>query len=185
MLVVGYLLAKFEIEIFIRKQILTCYILFDIGTYLKKIERISLKKICIIGLISSAFLLSFNAYGQIEISKNIYTDPLFFILCSMCGFFATYFISSLINKINILKRIFGFIGSHTMSILILHFIAFKFISFLIILFKGDSINMLGMFPVTYKGGYVFILYTIFGIIISLLLDWFYKYIKKKVGFWDE
>ena len=124
---IGKFLISNEIEVlFIGVQFFTCYILFDIGRKFKLLK-LELNKIikCILLILSFVMLLILNKIGTIELSLNIYTRFRFFIAVSVLGWIFIYEISYFISKINVLNRIFEYIGKNTMPIVILHFIVFK------------------------------------------------------------
>ena len=187
-LLLGYYASINNINILMRKQILTCYILFDIGTYLKEFQGLKNKTYALIlACILGVTLYLLNGIGEIEISKNIYTSPIFFVLCSIMGYFLVYLISTYCQRISLLNTVFSYVGVHTMSILILHFVAFKFATLLLILIKHESILLLGRFPVAFKGEYYFIIYSVFGMVLPLIIERFWTDIfkKKKVGYKNE
>ncbi len=179
---IGKFLISHEIEVsIIGVQFFTCYILFDIGRKFKLLK-LELNEIIkgILLILSFIMLLIFNKFGTIELSLNIYTRFRFFIAVSVLGWIFIYEISYFISKINVLNKIFEYIGKNTMPIVILHFIVFKFVNLLgIIITKGD-ISLMSTFPVLFKGNAWWIMYTVFGVLVSLLLNEILKLIKSKI-----
>ena len=108
---------------------------------------------------------------------------LWLIVCSLLGIIMLLKICVLIEKYSpkILSGYLYFIGEHTLSILIGHFIAFKLVSLLLIWFNGMPIEMIGAFPTIEDNGYGinWILYTFVGINIPLIYVCMTDIIKKR------
>ena len=68
-----------------------------------------------------------------------------------------------------------------MPILILHFIAFKVINIIGVLILNQDKSLIARFPVAFKNNYIWIIYTISGIILPLYLNELSKYVKKRRG----
>lgn len=178
-LLFGYFLALKEINLkIINISVFTCYIFFDFGRNFKtfKIELSKYKRLLLL-LISFILLLILNNLGTIEISKNIYTNLTFYISVSIIGWIFVYELSYFFTKTNIIKNIFIYIGQNTMSILILHFFIFKIINFIGVIITKEDISLMSTFPVLFTGKYCWIIYTLFGIIIPIILEKILKILK--------
>ena len=177
LLLVGCYLSDIK---FINLSIFTCYILFYIGVNFKKYEkdRKHIIRIIII-LLSFVFLIILNKYGTIELSKNEYTNPIYFIIVSLLGWYLVYESSYYLSKIKSINNVLQYIGKNTMPILIFHFIAFKMINFIIVILLRQDYNLIGNFPVLYKHDYWWIIYTVFGIGIPLLINKIWITLKYK------
>ena len=178
---VGYYLSVKNINIkIIPLQVFTCYILFDFGRKFKNIKINYNNQIRIVILILSFILLIvFNQFGTIEISLNQYTNPLYFICVSIIGWIFIYESSYYIGKIKFIKNFIQYIGKNTMPILILHLVIFKFVNFFGIIILNMDLNLTGTFPLLFKEGYWWIIYTILGVAIPLLLNILIKLIINK------
>ena len=179
---IGKFLISNEITVLlIGVQFFTCYILFDIGRKfsLLKLELNSIIKSLLL-ILSFVLSLILNKLGTIELSLNIYTRFRFFIAVSILGWIFIYEISYFISKRNVLNRIFEYIGKNTMPIVILHFIIFKFVNLLGIIITNEDISLMSTFPVLFKQSAWWIVYTVFGVLVPLLLNEMLKLIKDKI-----
>ncbi len=134
-------------------------------------------------VIALALLLLNSLYGDIRIDSHRYVNPSFLLVNSFLGIYAIigiskYLVANLKNG-NVLE----YIGEHTFIIMALHFISFKMINYLQIIYYDLPIYKLAMFP-TIKGygSYWWILYTLCGLFIPLgmrlIVDRLNKYIIK-------
>ena len=80
-------------------------------------------------------------------------------------------ISAWLNKFSCLRNTLSLVGKHTLAILGLHLICFKIISVCYVFLHGYSTKMISQYPViidfAHEGGWI--LYSLFGILIPLLL----------------
>lgn len=127
--------------------------------------------------ISFIILLLASNYGSISMVKNSYTNPLFFIVCSVLGIYMMLYISKFIDR-NINNNLFAYVGQNTVIIMALHFLAFKFISFLIVIIYSEPYYMIAKFPVIYPSWWI--AYSIIGIVIPLLINFLINQIKIKI-----
>lgn len=166
-------------------QILYSYGLFFFGNVFSNFVKNCLKKnkknnyinytIILIALI---ILIILSRYGKIEVSKNVYTNVIYFIATSIIGFLFIYEISKLIDNLK-LKIILSYIGLHSFLIFSLHFLAFKFINVIIVILFGFPISFLGKFP-TINIRFSWIYYTIGGIMIPIIINCIYTKLKEKI-----
>lgn len=171
-LIIGYILTKFDHPDFFSIYIITlnCYWLFILGKLLKIKPIKASKKIIniIIIIVLFGILICLNQIGLIEISKNIYTSPLYFALCSVIGWYFIYYISIIIKDFKF-EKIISYIGKNSMYILLFHFLGFKIVNLLLfIILKADK-TVLAKFPVAYVGEYC-LLYFSTGIIVPILIS---------------
>lgn len=179
-LIVGFVISNIDhYDIFdIYVITLNCYWLFFIGNIFNDYKGIIKKNkwSYLILLVNILLLIFLNDIGAIEISKNVYTSPLFFFTCSVIGWMLLYILSLFIEKKKI-GKLFSFIGQESIYILLFHFVGFKIVNFLIYCFVNHDINYVSGFPVSGKGLIYSIIYFVFGIAISLLLNNWFKSIK--------
>lgn len=178
-------------------------------TYISKIYNINVPMIGSISLISMSciiFIIGYY-YKQYEQKKyyNIYTfiiltifiligshtnyanmldydssDILPYIVFSIVGVISIFCISSVLEHTR-LKHILTYIGDNTMIILALHFISFKIVSLIKIYAYGLDIKKLAYFPVIPDcNEYFWILYTIIGVSIPLIVLCGYKKLKSNL-----
>ena len=125
------------------------------------------------------FLEMLNHFGNIEISMNQYSSGLFLIVCSISGWLLLVEIALLIEKYEI-SRLFCFIGESTIWILFLHFAAFKFINVLQVYIYNLPVYRIASYPtlITDKGWWI--IYTIVGVLIPLLVKQLVKKLRRCV-----
>jgi len=106
-------------------------------------------------------------------------DILVYLLFSLIGILFLLGCSKKINKIDIGKIFFYYVGSNTMIILTFHFLAFKIVSFFIIWYYNLDFSRLSQFPVvTDVGSLWWIIYTLAGVFIPLC----FSYLCKRISF---
>ena len=110
--------------------------------------------------------------------KDRYILP--YTVVAISGIFMVLNVSKLIENYKI-KRFFYYAGNNTMIILALHFICLKFVSLAKIAAYGWPIERLAEFPAIEENNqYWWLLYTISGVGIPLLLQFGYDNIKIKL-----
>jgi len=183
----SFFLAKKNIMLFGLDLIFATYILFYIGKLLQEIlvfdslqKNIKILFFCI----SFVSLLICNFTGSIELSSRIYTNPFFYIVASMSGWFFLYGIAECICTYNF-SKIFSYIGEHSIVVVGLHFLCFKIISFLQIKFYGYPDFMLASFPVLNGKEYWWIGYALFGVCIPLFCDKIVMLVKQQLKLFYE
>ena len=166
--------------------VFSVYIFFWFGVYLRKMmdqpkiqseSRTICRILIIVGCVM--FLEMLNHFGNIEISMNQYSSGLFLIVCSISGWLLLVEIALLIEKYQI-SRLFCFIGESTIWILFLHFAAFKFINVLQVYIYNLPVYRIASYPtlITDKGWWI--IYTIVGVFIPLLVKQLVKKLRRCV-----
>ena len=197
LLFVGYYFSIKNINIFSIQIVFSCYCLYHLGVLFKyKKENVGwqLKKMSVppsrlhlILLISSfGLLIIFSNYGSISLGSNFYPNPIFMLLSSFLGWVFVSEIAYYIEKSDMCKRCFIIVGNETRSIMVLHFLCFKIISYFIVICKNRPYYLVASFPVIREGTLWWVAYTIIGIVLPIFLHklWNY-YIKKLFSFKDK
>lgn len=106
-----------------------------------------------------------------------YNKVLLFSISAISGSMLILYISKLIEDIDtmpLIKNSLYYIGNHTLDILALHFLSFKIVSYLIVLLYGFDIAHIAEHPVikiaSAINSYWWILYTMVGILVPLLIN---------------
>lgn len=139
--------------------------------------------VCFIALIIATILKY-----DINIAGMRYGNPFLFILLSCAGFYMVLYVADYIVKYeNRLIDLLYLIGENSLSIMALHYLAFKLISLFQIFIYDYPIKYLAYYPVIpYKTSYWWVAYTIVGIIVPLVVSLFYdriiEFFKRKFGF---
>ncbi|WP_338433468.1 acyltransferase family protein [Clostridium tyrobutyricum] len=157
----------FDITLFI-------IVIYYLGFLYKKYEEniklnIFIFIFCFIGLIIS------DNYGSIDIISRKYTNPIFFIITSLLGIYLTIYVSKYLDKFK--AGLLKYVGKCTISIMALQFLAFKIISLIQIKVYGYPYHMLAKFPILNSNGIWWILYSIVGIAVPILIQ---RYIVDKI-----
>ena len=131
------------------------------------------------------FLLSYY-YFKSGISMGCgFNKVLPFSVSAVSGTMLTLYISSVIEgKCYVIKRVFYYIGNHTLDILALHFLSFRLVSFLIVLLYGINVSHVAEHPVindvNMSHTYWWILYCIVGLVLPLLISAAWKFVVNKI-----
>lgn len=183
-LICGYFFHLYGISFLSIDKVFSYYCLFYIGFSIKNIpffEHItSRKKHLFVFFITFFILIICNHFGTIELDKTEYMNPVFLIVTSICGWYFIYEISFFIQKIQSVSRIFLLIGRNTMPIVILHFLCFKIVNLLGIIITNSPRFLLACFPTYMKNGCWWLIYTVVGVFVPVLLNFVYKFIKQKL-----
>lgn len=154
---------------------------FGVGYLIRNFNR----KICENYLITLSGVISVIFLGnkiQVEMVINYYSNIFIFLITGILGSISIIHISKLIENFKYSKCI-SFIGKNSIYVLFFHIISFKFILFINLLLKNESMIFLTGFidryndlPMyIYNPNTDFILYFIGGIIIPLLIPIIKKY----------
>ena len=184
LLLLGFTCSIKGLSIFGIEKVLSYYCLFYIG-YIFKQFNISNKerniKLHIVILVACmAILLVLNQIGSIGLADNHYINPIFFIIASCAGWQFLYEIALLLIKVNILKKIWVTIGQNTLSVVILHFLCFKIISYIQVIIMNKPHFLVAAFPVLYSDGLWWIAYLVIGLVIPISLNILRKLLVNKI-----
>lgn len=146
-------------------QVLSYYCLFHLGRLLgEKRYRIACWKgkehVATIAISVSA-LFACNNIGTISLASNSYKNPLFLLVTSFYGWCLLYSISYFVKKIEWLRYMLLVIGKRTLSIVEMHFLAFKLVALVVTYVYGLPRFCIAAFPNLYGDrGLWWIAYTI-------------------------
>lgn len=165
-------------------QILLGYITFTCGFYFKnRLAFIDKKNAPIIAGTMFFALFLLKKHGSIGFAGGTIPNVLFFIASSLLGFIFLYSLSVMIknNKVIKLQNIVYTISESSLWILALHFLCFKIVSIIYVLLTNISINKIADFPVIEEAKYLWILYSLTGIMIPVVLYQMKGWIKNDIG----
>lgn len=181
-LVIGYFFSLSGVSLYGIATSFSCYGLFYTGLILNKFSEkvypVKWIEAVIVCLVSTFILCVLNNFGSVGLAANNYKDPFYLFAASLAGWYMLYGLAMLIKKSEKLSSVFSYIGKNTLSIVILHFLAFKLVSLVGVLLVGDELYKIAAFPVLYVGLGWRVLYTLVGITISLVANKILKEIKK-------
>lgn len=183
LLFAGFLFHKAEFNIYSIGTVCSCSILYYFGILYGSYKKIIDKHIYLWGILGTAgiFCSYYCATGPIDWVQNLYPNVFWFIFNSLTGFMFILFISKLIEKFNIYCKQFSYLGQHTISILCFHYIGFKIIIFIqIALYFKTNSYLLASFPILTPIKGWWILYTVAGISVPLIIVFVWEKIKNFV-----
>ena len=157
------------------------YLLITFGVFVKKyltIKEFSLKINIIIFCLSLILLIICSPLASIEMSKAYFTNPFYFIVCSICGFFMLYTIALFCKNNKLIGSVLALFGKDSLFIMLLHFFIFKCVNVYIVLIYNMPDYWIAAYPTLIKklpnkslcevlvvgGGYLFL-----GICIPVLM----------------
>lgn len=124
-------------------------------------------------IITFIILLYLSDLGSINIGIDMYVNPLFFITSFISGTYVVIYISILIDNFSsdssLFRRAILGIGRNTLMILALHLLSFKLVTFIIISLGSYSSIELQRFPIMESERKLWVLYSISGILIPMLI----------------
>lgn len=139
----------------------------------------------IISVICLVVLIIAKQFGNINIGGSKINNPVFFMIVSLAGYLMLYglaiFLQKFKNKIiSYILNAITYISKRSVSIIALHFLCFKPISWISVLVLCMNKYMIASFPVLFESGIYWLAYTLAGILVPLLLDFLYLKIKKAI-----
>ena len=139
----------------------------------KKIDKGKVYNVIIGAVTFTGLCLMYRGGVRIEISSGEIQNPFVFLIASLFGWVFLLSASKFIlaRRINILASCLTYIGTHTVPILYLHFLAFKLASLIVINAESLPVYMLASFPVVFTASGMYkALYVVSGVGVPLLLN---------------
>ena len=176
-ILVNVILAQFYAYRFPYFAQATCaaYIAFCLGIMEKiLVMKLYYKMSCfihfIVVIICGFGLAILTRIGRIELGAGLIVNVPFFTVSSLMGWHMILSFSIIIKKV-LPYRFFIYLGKHTMSIMLFHFIAFKIVTFMYVLISNSSIDLLKDFPVlNVQVQGLWIVYFFVGLLCPLLFE---------------
>lgn len=176
-LVAGYYCSVKGISAHGLSRALSYYWLIHFGVLIKKYDlhkKIRLKPIFQVILALLVLLICFYK-GNINLAGNEYTNPFYFLIVSISGWFFLYSIATILERyLGTGSRVNGaiqYISVHSVPIIGLHFLAFKIVNAMAVSVYGMQPYMIAAFPILMRTEAWWGFYTIIGITVPLLADW--------------
>ena len=146
---------------------LTAFSLIHFGYLVKLLSkyidglRMSLQMV--LATIAGVVLVAFSRVGRIALAENVYPSITMLLVCAAAGWYLLDFAAKNISFVRFTEGI----GRHTMPILILHFLAFKIVSYIGCWWNGLPYPLVASFPVFFHGALWSLAYTAVGIVLPL------------------
>ena len=125
-------------------------------------------------------LLVLGQFGSVGLAGNSYPGPLYLLAASLAGWMLVYEGAHLLARVPAVSGAFSALGRATMPIVILHFLAFKPVTWLGLLATGGESYLLAAFPIYFTGGAWWGAYTAAGLALPLLAYAVWVRLKKAV-----
>lgn len=120
-------------------------------------------------------------WGTISVADFTIRNPFIFLSCGYMGWYLIMYVAQIIEKRHDrLCKFLNYIGEHTMTILVFHLLAFKFISLIIVYVYHLPFSSMADFPVITSGNGWWIAYGIAGVALPVAAIYATKHIKLKV-----
>lgn len=137
------------------------------GYEYKKYERfIKLNVVC--AMISACLIYYLSLYTDVSMGANKYTNIVTFLISSFLGIYLTTYVSKFIETTRY-EKILEILGKSSMTIMALHFLAFKVITKIYIMVYNLPSEMLTTFPVIETNSLWCFIYTLVGVGIPTVL----------------
>lgn len=180
-LILGFLCSKYDFNWYSIGTMLSCSILFYLGILYKKFEaKIPINLISLILSLGILYVIWLTIPYSIGINANRYVNPLYLLIASTAGFIFVKSVAEYFSKLNLASKIIAYMGAHSISILLLHFLSFKIITLVQIHIYNQPKYMLAAFPVLYTDGFWWILYSLAGTVVPLFLSFIYNNMKDSI-----
>lgn len=182
--IIGYILSIIHLNFYSIGTMFTAAGLFYLGILIKKSDvnncNIYVKALLLICSLL-VILISSVMHIKIELSGNIYPNPIFLVLLSYCGFILIYYISIIIKKLDYIRKCIIFLGQNTLYILLFNTISLRFFSYIQIKIFDYPIYMLSSHPVISTNiEQTWIFYLLSSIFGSIILMYIWKVILFKI-----
>lgn len=126
---------------------------------------------------SVAILLILNSCGRISLNVSFITNPVYYMISSCAGFILTLSLYFIVPRFVI--QTFMFLGQKTVPIVLLHFLCFKVVTFIYILYTGIDMRALAAFPVL-SDNYLWPAYTVAGVEIPVFTTWLFSTVRNSI-----
>lgn len=182
LLAVGYCLSVKNVNFFSAQIVFSCYCLFHMGVMLKGVTEkyiYGLWEHLIILIGAFGVLCVLNNLGEISLGNNFYPNPLFLLIASLVGWILLSEAAYFLEKCEMAKRMFVCLGRSTLPILIMHFLCFKIVSYIGVIYENKPFCLVAAFPVLYSDKLWWCAYTIVGLVIPILCTMIIKFCLRK------
>ena len=175
--ITGCLMYYLNINVPRLSPALTMLIMFYFGELSKNNEEAI--KYCSnnIFLTSILVLILLYPFGKISMNANVITNPIYYLLCSLSGIYCVLFISKKVERLNYISKIFSYIGSHTISIMGLHFLGFKIIQLLQLQLGIIKYSELALLRIEHQNVLWYLLSVLCGVLFPIICSKILTYIQ--------
>jgi len=129
-------------------------------------------------LLSFLLLVVASRYGSIDTGGHVFVSPHFYIACSLSGIYLHLFLARSVPEGSLLKRFLVHVGRNTITILALHFLAFRAVNFLQVMIHDLPAYMTGQHPKIPTTGAWWLVYFVAGILLPLAVRAAYDRLRR-------
>ena len=195
LLIIGYLFCLKGISAKGMNRVCSVYCLIYIGELFRevslipimynyrndKVENTNLFRNLTVIILCLLILIFANTKGYISVVDNYIQNPIFFLVVSIVGWILINGVAIILLKIDMsISRLIKYISIHSVSIIALHFLAFKVVNLIGIIVYDIDIYMLAAFPVLFNKGFWWIIYTFVGVMLPLFIDKIMRCLYRKM-----
>lgn len=179
---VGVFLSKKEVHFANLEGIFTILLFYNLGQWFNIIlgrakHKLNWQILLVAIAIALVLLFYLTRIEHVNIGLNEFNNGITLLISSILGLALIYSISNLIvSYVQPLSSLISLIGKNTITILGVHFLAFKLVTIIVIAIHQDPIQYLASYPVL--DGNWWLAYVIFGVLVPLGIGLLYeKYLK--------
>lgn len=114
----------------------------------------------------------------IDTSVYSFKSPLYFGAVSIMGIYFNIYIAKKLSRFKL--GLLNYIGTNSFIIMTFHLLVFKIVSYMEIKYYNLQIERLSDYPAIFMGGYWWILYTLIGVLIPILIKYSIETLKRKI-----
>lgn len=164
--------SLFESEVF--NVSFVALIFFYVGFMYKQYEKY-IKMSNIVAAISFILLCFSAKYNfSIDMRINYYSNIIMFLINAILGIYMIIYLSKKMDKLKFEFNLLKYIGRNTIIIMSLHLVCFKIVGIVQILIYKLPINRLAYFGNIYNKSAWWILYTIVGVLLPIIIKILYE-----------
>lgn len=150
--------------------------------YGNRINKLFSIKLTLISLILTIALVVSNYFEVVNMALIRRWNILVYYVASLLGILVVMNLTAVIPPI--FDKCLDYLGSRTLAVLTWHMLGFKIVSAAIIILKGMPMSDISSYPVLHQSSnYRWILYSIVGVMFSLMMNYFIASINKKCKIW--
>lgn len=157
------------------------YVAFLFGILFKRLSHLALfRHPPLIMSVSSFFvLLVLDSCGSVSVGTGKVTGLLFYSAAAFAGWILVY---PVVDRLpTALKRSIAYVGKRSLWIVMLHYLAFKPVTFAYLYFTGSNMLGLAKFPVLGHLTWLKVVYAIVGTILPLVAEYLFSLVKKRIS----
>lgn len=181
---VAYNWMKDDVHLFLQfETVVSVYSVYCIGYYLRILSERHTQKSIIQNLILALLMFiilyycdnrcKFNGWNS---NVNIFSNPFMYLTSSAAGILCVLSASSIISKLKH-TSLLTYIGRHTMSVIFWHFLSFKAVTLIECLLLKQPMYRIASFPVMVSENGWWILYTLVGVMLPMVISYIYESLK--------